>query len=547
MGSEKHVKSKKKHCSRKKSGTVIGVFLLLLVIAAGAAAWLYISNLAYRSCTVEAGVEVSASDFIKDGDPLAFFTEDSQPFDITVPGEYRVRVQSGCFSHRATLYIQDTIPPTVQPATAYLLPGETCSPEDLLGHVSDVTQVTATFAKEPDFSLFGSQKADVIVTDAGGNSTTVSSEIFISRVRYELAWEAGSLPPAAEDFLLSGSSASFITDVESLNLNTVANYEISISVDGEEYASVLHVVDTVPPKAEVQDISGFMLVERRAEDFVISVDDVTAVTAAFVEEPDLTLEGTQELELSLTDEGGNSVLLPVTLTLYPDTEPPEIAGIHDLALLIGESLAYRKGLRVTDNCPEGLNLEIDSSGVNLNQEGVYQAVYTATDLAGNSTTATITVTVRPWEHSEDELNSLADGVLARIINPNMSQRDILDAIYNYITSNVLYIDHSEKGNWSQAAYEGLSQHRGDCYVFACTAKLLLTRAGIENMDIGKSDEYSNHYWNLVDIGDGWYHFDCTPRVDHPRIFLWTDAQLQTYSNNHHHSHDYDRSLFPEIN
>ncbi len=121
------------------------------------------------------------------------------------------------------------------------------------------------------------------------------------------------------------------------------------------------------------------------------------------------------------------------------------------------------------------------------------------------------------------------------------------AIYNYIRRNVGYINHSEKGDWVRAAYEGLAKRQGDCYVYACTAKALLTRAGIKNMDIAKIPTRREHYWNLVDVGDGWYHFDTTPRTDHTVFFLWTDADLMAYSAQHYNCHNYDRTLYPEIN
>lgn len=544
-----HLKEEARPAVKRKGRgwLVVLICLLVLLAAAAVAGWMYIDGLAYKICTMEAGGQIRASDFIKTGDPEAFFTEDSQSFDTTVPGEYQVKVQSGFFVHRATLIVQDSIPPTAQASPVRLAPGESCAAEELVCNIADVTAVTAAFQQAPDFSRFGRQSVNVVLTDAGGNTTVVQSEILVSRVAESLDWEAGSPPPEAERFLLEGEKIAYVSDVSALNLNTVAQYELLFDVDGEEYGSVLNVVDTVPPTAQVQDISGYMLAERAASDFVLSVEDATQVTASFVTEPDLSLEGEQSLEIALTDEGGNQTVLPVKLILEADTEPPVIEGVHDLSVMVGESVAYRKNLRVTDNCPDGLDLQIDSGGVNLNQEGVYQAVYTATDLAGNTASATINVTVLAWEYPEDELNSLADGVLAQIINPDMSQMEILTAIYNYVTTNVAYIDHSDKGNWSKAAYEGLANHRGDCYVFACTTKLLLTRAGIENTDIYKSDQYSTHYWNLVNIGDGWYHFDCTPRVDHPRIFMWTDEQIVNYSNNHWHSHDYDRSLFPQVN
>ena len=70
---------------------------------------------------------------------------------------------------------------------------------------------------------------------------------------------------------------------------------------------------------------------------------------------------------------------------------------------------------------------------------------------------------------------------------------------------------------------------------------------ILNMDIEKIPAKTVHYWNLVDIGDGWYHFDTTPRKDRPEIFMWTDEVLMEYSAKHNKSHNYDKSKYPEIN
>ncbi len=129
----------------------------------------------------------------------------------------------------------------------------------------------------------------------------------------------------------------------------------------------------------------------------------------------------------------------------------------------------------------------------------------------------------------------------------MSLRDKAWAIYSYVLGNVSYINHTEKGDWIRAAYEGLVDKKGDCYAYACAAKALLTRAGIPNLDIRRIPTSFEHYWNLVDVGEGWYHFDTTPRPDHPTIFLWTDAELMEYNAEHYGAFDYDPALYPEIN
>lgn len=275
--------------------------------------------------------------------------------------------------------------------------------------------------------------------------------------------------------------------------------------------------------------------------------DATEVSAAFREEPDLNLIGTQRLEIVFTDRGGNEVTKQVNLTLWEDTEPPVIHGATDLQTFVGEAVSYRKHISVTDNNPDGLLLTVDTTGVDRQKEGVYPVTYTAIDAAGNTTSVTVNLIVSVRAHSLEEVYILADAVLAGIITPEMSERDKAKAIYDYVISHVGYITYSEKGDWVRAAYEGLAQKQGDCYVYACTAKALLTRAGINNMDIAKIPSRVQHYWNLVDIGEGWYHFDTTPRKDHPVIFMWTDEELMNYSAMHYNSHNYDHAAYPAVN
>lgn len=535
-------KRKKKHKGVKR----FFLFALFLMLAA-VGGWFYAESLAYKVCRVEAGVEVNPRDFLKNADENAVFTKDSEPFDIRVPGEYHVKVKSGFFTHSCTLIIQDTIPPKADPVRTQVGIGTVCRAEKFVTNIVDATAVAVSYVDEPDYNKPGLQMVQILLSDRGRNFTVVEAELYVIPIMAELSVEAGGQAPTLEDFILSAQQAEFLTPIEEFDYMHVADHDVQIRADGEVYTAVLHVVDTVSPQVEVHDIEGYALVPRNAVDFAASVVDVTEVTGTFRQEPDLTLIGTQEVELVFTDEGGNETVKTARLTLKKDEEAPVIGGAVDFTVQKGASVSYKKMVAVTDNCPDGLELEVDASGVNLNEEGEYQITYTARDLAGNTASTTVKVTVIPATYDEDEVNRLADAVLERIITPEMSDMDKLEAIYNYTKSHIGYINDSAKGNWVRAAYEGLSTGRGDCYVYACTAKVLLTRAGITNMDIAKIPDSTEHYWNLVDIGDGWYHFDTTPRVDHPTIFMWTDAQLMEYSKSHDNCHNYDHEVYPVVN
>lgn len=256
-----------------------------------------------------------------------------------------------------------------------------------------------------------------------------------------------------------------------------------------------------------------------------------------------------------------------------DQEPPIITGAKDLEVSVGSSISYRHGVTVTDNSGITPRLTIDSRQVDLSTPGEYPVTYTAVDECGNEATVTITVTVvegglaptpspssahpsdtpshpkNPGTNTgagtgsgsqtgsnssastSDKLNTLADKILSQITNSGMSKYQKARAIYNYIRSHMRYVNTSDKSSWISAAYVGLTQGKGDCFNYFAASKILLTRAGIANVDLYRVGGNSSHYWQLVNTGNGYYHFDTCP---HPSswpldCFMLTEAQVRAYS------------------
>jgi transglutaminase-like putative cysteine protease len=528
---------------------ILSVLVVLIACGAAIGAGLYEDSLVYKVCHVEAGVNVSPSDFLRGYDGEATFADDSDKIDTSVPGEYNIKIKLGTFVHSCTLYVDDTIAPQFEVQDLKIEYGETCEASDFVTSISDATATTVAYVTEPDFTKTDTQEVEISVTDAGGNETVESSKLIITSVIDSLTLEAGSAAPSISDFVLAGDDGYFITDIDSIDYNKPGKHNIMLKLYDTTYNVKMYIVDTVAPTFTVKDIDGYAIVKRNPEDFVTSDYDVTEIKYSFKDKPDLTQIGTQKLTIVGTDEGGNQTEHDVNLTLKADTENPVITGAVDRTVYEKASISYKSNVTVTDNCPEELKFNVDASAVNINVAGVYPVTYTATDAAGNTTSVTVTLTVKERVYSESEVNAMADGVLASIINDSMSQYDKALAIFNYVKRHVSYTSYSEKGNWVKAAYEGFVDGRGDCYVYASISKVLLTRAGITNMDIERIPAgNAMHYWNLVDIDDGhgWYHFDTTPRVDHPVIFLWNDAQITAYSNSHNNCHNYDRSKYPVI-
>ena len=142
-----------------------------------------------------------------------------------------------------------------------------------------------------------------------------------------------------------------------------------------------------------------------------------------------------------------------------------------------------------------------------------------------------------------QVNAMAEQILTKITNASMNKTQKARAIYSWVRSNMRYVNHSEKGNWVKSAYTGFRTKRGDCYTYYSVSKALLDKAGIANLEVIRTD--GHHWWSLVDCGNGWYHFDTTPRSAGGTFCLLTDAQLENYSNTTGRgSHKIDHSKYP---
>lgn len=537
-----------------KRKAIIGI--ASIAIAGAVAFFIYndYSSRIYQRAETEAGTVVTVDDFKKktDIDATIIAVDDKaiSAIDTTVVGTKNITIKSGIFTYNCQLEVIDTIAPEVEGQNLVLEAGEIANPEDFIVNVTDVTDTTIVYNTAPDYTDYGKQKVVIDVVDMGENVTSVTSYLTIQPIYEELTIEAGDDVPALKDFLLPTTDAGALVQkwsgFGSVKTDTVGDYVVVLRVGNGMYASTIHVTDTVAPELEVQNLTGYTTSNYSIEDFVVSLEDVTEVTLAYETEPDFSKTGTQKLTITAVDGGGNKVQKDVTLTLQKDTESPVISGVRDRSIFIGDSISYRSGVSVSDNCDSDIALKIDSSNVTLSVAGTYTVVYTATDRAGNSVQESANITVSERSYDTATINALADAVLAKIITPGMSDYDKLNAIYWWIKSNIKYENHSDKTDYNRGAYEGLHDKKGDCFVYASTANALISRAGITTMIIHKIPAATQHFWNLVDIGEGWHHFDTTPRRTPLTCIYMTDAELMAYSNANNLSHNYDRTQYPEI-
>ena len=256
----------------------------------------------------------------------------------------------------------------------------------------------------------------------------------------------------------------------------------------------------------------------------VNTDDVRAKMVSVPQEPEYDPGLGLYVYNCVMNLGGREIPCRVGI---PDKTKPVITGVHDIEVMPDTSILYKEGVSVSDNLDKDVKLEIESDVIS-SQPGTYTVTYRAKDKSGNETTETATVRIKSAE--EEYVVQRADEILAQILTPDMTKREQAKAIYNWIRSNMRYAAAPHTDDPIEGAHHGFTLGHGDCFTYYAVSEALLTRAGIDNMKIQRVPESPvDHFWNLVNVGDGWYHFDpCPPYVPFDG-FMFTDSQAKVYA------------------
>ncbi|MCX7921795.1 MAG: DUF5050 domain-containing protein [Clostridia bacterium] len=171
------------------------------------------------------------------------------------------------------------------------------------------------------------------------------------------------------------------------------------------------------------------------------------------------------------------------------------------------------------------------------------------------------------------VTSKAKEIISNVIKPGMSDFEKELALHDYVVTHTSYDYENFKNNTlpyeSHTPYGVLVKGIGVCDGYARTMQILLHLAGIESITIlGESNLYNsnsqlvnsenddkktndginiNHAWNIVKIGQDYYHLDATwndPTNDEGNNYL-----LHTYFNISDNqisvNHNWDRTVYPK--
>ena len=353
--------------------------------------------------------------------------------------------------------------------------------------------------------------------------------------------EAGSDLPSPYR-LVGADGAAYVAGFDESCVNRPGTYDIPMTdAAGKKYKLKLTVRDRKAPVVTTKHVYYAKGVSTPdALDFIGSIVEADEYTAYFeCDLPDMNQIGDYDVTFRVEDASGNKTKeLHSILTVIEDYEPPVFKTVPELSAYVGEAIAYRKGVVVTDNCGGDVDIQVDSSAVDPNTPGDYTVGFTATDASGNVSWASTIIHIYENQITEEELNQKIDSIIAQIITPDMNKEAQLRAVYRYVYDHIAYTSDSDKSDWIRAAHDALFMTgSGDCFNYFAAAIAFCRRLGIDYREIERTPGAADgtHFWIMVNIGTAeeprWYHFDCThlrATYSHSGCLL-TDQQIKAFN------------------
>lgn len=396
------------------------------------------------------------------------------------------------------------------------------------------------------------EKSELSPTDIAGIGITNQRETTIvwdkntgKPVYNAIVWQCRRTAPICDVLAaLGGDYAGYKMESEPFERTSLGAHAMVFAKGDEKINVGVVIKDTVAPTAEGIDCQCSTGYYCEPIKFVTNVADMSKVTAKFVNEPDWSVEGEQNVQIVLTDRAGNETTVEAKAIIAPDTTAPVIYAARDRYCYVGEAVSYFKEVFAEDNADPEPEIEVDKSKVDAKTAGTYDVTYTATDHEGNTSSVTVKYTFVEKKIDDAKLDEAVDKVIGEIITDDMSVPEQAYAIFDYCYSNIIYTGTSDKTDWKSEAYRGLTEGVGDCFTFYSASYALLQKIDCQVLSVERLNGKTQHFWCLVNLGTGWYHFDaCNVGPEHLRCFMKTSEELVKYSVQYWR---FDTSLYPPL-
>ena len=203
-----------------------------------------------RKVTVEAGTELDVKDFLKREKVKGSFVTDISKVSLDHVGEREIILKVRGKERKSRLIVEDTKAPKAESASVVINVNEKLEAKDLVKNIQDATDVKCSFKEKPDLSKADKITAGITLTDEGGNTKEVISNIEVVVDRE---------PPVMEGIApLTGYIGEPISYKSTLTVTDNCKGDIDVQVDSSKvdtntegtYDVIYTAVDRAGNKAE---------------------------------------------------------------------------------------------------------------------------------------------------------------------------------------------------------------------------------------------------------------------------------------------------------
>ncbi len=453
---------------------------------------------------------------------------DQKEIDFTKLGTYPIEIQVGNRSKTkmSTLHIVDTTSPKVVFQDAYGYLNYEFDKNDFIQSVEDFQETNITVKNLPEIQEFGDYEIEVVVEDCSKNQTIGHPVLHIGALKSEYHLEFGTKLKKT-DLIYNEEDIDAIRDeqIQKINDSGVGEYQIEAEIDGKTFTSKIIVEDTLPPELKLKNVSIYDdTKEIEMKNFIASSKDASEYEMKIITEIPYGKLGKYDIWIEAVDIYGNKKEEKTSLTIQKDKKAPSISGLSTITIAKNQSINYYSGVKAYDDKDGTVEVSVNSNAVNRSVAGIYYATYTASDKAGNKSTAKRKIIVK---HDQSDVDQ-------KIKEISSSIGSSIADVYQYVKAHVRY-----NTSWGEddPLWYVLTNWKGNCYVQASFVKRLLNEKGYDARLIWVTDK--THYWVIVNTGnDVWRHVDTAYSM-----LLATDEER--YANVK--GRDWDRTNWPAAN
>ena len=278
-------------------------------------------------------------------------------------------------------------------------------------------------------------------------------------------------------------------DLSQVNEKETGTYQAVVRHGKKAFVYEITIQDTVSPEILWRESQVYLATGRNCavEDVIAGVEDVDRRTQAFfLEEGEPLSEirfdqaGEYTLEILARDRAGNETRGEVSAIV--DT-PPSIDGVRSFYVIPGSAPEFLELVTARDDLDGDLteSIQLDDSGVRLDQEGVYKLRYLSRDGYGLETVEETQVVVAAPEDIQEligqrQIDYRVDCILGapNIYDGGVSEHEDMGETLEYMRPAIVQLYHST-GQGGYSAGSGYIMEITEDTVYICTNNHVLEK------------------------------------------------------------------------